>query len=242
MTIYEQIAEDLIKSKITDNNKIEKMKSFLQISPEGYGKNDEFLGVKVPVQREIAKKYYKDCDLETMEKLLKSPIHEYRFTALLMLILHFEKEQIYSKKECYNLYVRNMKYINNWDLVDVSSHKIIGSYLFDKNREILLKWACDKNIWIRRISIVSTWYFIRQNDFEYTLKISEKLLSDSHHLIHKAIGWMLREVGKKDQNILNIFLKKQADKMPRVTLRYAIEKYPENIRKKILKNKFIDIL
>ncbi len=139
-------------------------------------------------------------------------------------------------EEFYSLYLKKTKYINNWDLVDISAYKILGSYLYDKPRDPLYKLARSKNIWERRMAIIATYYFIKQGEFEDTLKISEILLDDEHHLIHKAVGWMLREVGKRDLKKEEQFLKKQAKKMPRITLNYAIEKFPERKRKQYLKS------
>ena len=166
-----------------------------------------------------------------LEKLLNSKIHEYRMSALLILIKQYEKGNESEKNKIFNFYLRNTKNINNWDLVDISAPKIVGDYLLNKPRDVLYKLASSNNLWERRIAIISTFAFIRNNEFDDTLKIAEILLNDKHDLIHKAVGWMLREIGKRDQKIEEEFLKKYYSKMPRVMLRYAIEKFEEKKRK-----------
>lgn len=192
-----------------------------------YGEGDRFMGLTVPQVRAIAKKY-KDLPLKEVEKLLHSPIHEYRLTALI--ILTYQKPT----REIVDLYLRNTKYINNWDLVDLSSHEILGTYLLDKPRTILYKLAKSKNIWERRIAVLATFAFLRTNDFRDSFAIAEILLHDKHDLIHKAVGWMLREVGKRDQLAEEVFLKKHHQAMPRTMLRYAIERFPETKRRSYL--------
>jgi 3-methyladenine DNA glycosylase AlkD len=203
-----------------------------------YGEGDIFIGVTVPMQRKIAKRF-SDLPLVEIERLLKSKIHEHRLTALLILVIQFEKvdekkTDDKKRKNIFDFYLKNMRYVNNWDLVDLSSHKIVGAYLFTLSRQILHELAESEDLWRRRIAIVSTYHFIYRRDFTDTLSIAEKLLGDEHDLIHKAVGWMLREVGKRDEKILRKFLDKHIKKMPRTTLRYAIEKFPESDRKKYL--------
>ena len=188
----------------------------------------------VPDTRKIAKRY-KEMGLQDIQILLNSKIHEERLTALLIMIEQQKKASEEKKKELYNFYLKNTKNINNWDLVDLSSRFIIGEYLLNKNREILYKLARSESLWEKRISIISTCAFINKNDFLDTLKISEILLNDKHDLIHKAVGWMLREIGKKDKKTEEQFLKKHFKEMPRTMLRYAIERFPENERKAYLK-------
>jgi len=192
-----------------------------------------FLGIKVPEQRKVAKKY-KDLSLKDTESLLKSNIHEHRLIALLMLIQHYQKANPELKKKIFNIYLKNTQHINNWDLVDLSAPNIVGDFLLTKNRKILYKLAKSKRLWERRIAILATFTFIKNNDLKDTLKISEILLKDKHDLIHKSVGWMLREVGKKNQGILEDFLKKHYKTMPRTMLRYAIEKFPEPKRQAYL--------
>lgn len=213
------------------------LERFFKTGKDQYGENDKFLGIKVPVQREIAKKYYKETTLEEIQALLSSNFHEHRLTALLILIFQYNKSDISLKQTIYNLYINNFKYINNWDLVDLSAPKIMGEYLSTNNKDILYKLAISKNLWEKRISIISTYTFIKQNQFEDTLKISEILLKDDHDLIHKAVGWMLREIGKINQPTEEKFLKKHYKTMPRTMLRYAIEKFDEPLRQNYLKSK-----
>lgn len=195
-----------------------------------YGAGDKFLGITVLEQRKIVKKYYQDIELRELEKLLKSEFHEARLTALLILVEKFIKGNEKVKNQIYKIYLKNTKYINNWDLVDLSAPRIIGGYLLDKDRKILYKLARSKNLWEKRISVLATFMFIRECDFKDALKIAEVLLNDKHDLIHKAVGWMLREVGNRNLKTEEKFLQKYYKTMPRTMLRYAIEKFPEKKR------------
>ena len=217
--------------KFSDLKQAKILQGFFKTGKGEYGEGDIFLGIKVPEQRKVAIKFFEELFLEDLEKLLKSKIHEYRMSALLILIKQYEKADEKYKKEIYNFYLKNTKNINNWDLVDISAPKIAGDHLLNKPRSILYKLAKSENLWERRIAIISTFAFIRNNEFTDTLKISKMLLKDKHDLIHKATGWMLREVGKRDQKIEEEFLKKYYLKMPRVMLRYAIEKFEERKKK-----------
>ena len=195
-----------------------------------YGEGDIFAGLTVPEVREVAKKY-KELPLADVEDLLHSKIHEYRLTALI--ILTYKK----LSREIVDLYLKNTKYINNWDLVDLSSHEILGTWLLDKPRDILYKLAKSKNIWERRIAIISTFAFLRKKELADSMKLAEILLNDSHDLMQKAVGWALREVGKQDEKVLVDFLASHYKFMPRTTLRYAIEKFSPELRKKYLQGK-----
>jgi len=206
------------------------LRRFFKTGKGEYGEGDIFLGVKVPDQRKIVNKF-SELSLKDLEKLLSSKIHEYRMSALFILIKRYEKANEQEKKRIFNFYLKNTKNINNWDLVDLSAPKIVGDYLLNKPKDVLCKLAKSNNLWERRIAIISTLAFIRNNEFNDTLKTSRVLLSDKHDLIHKAVGWMLREVGKRDQKIEEEFLKKHYSKMPRVMLRYAIERFEERKRK-----------
>ena len=206
------------------------LQRFFKTGPGEYGEGDVFLGVQVGGSREVAKKY-RTLLLKDVQKLLHSKIHEERTVALFILVYKYDKE----KKKIFNFYLNNTKYINNWDLVDMSAHKIVGEYLADKSKKILSKLAKSKNLWERRIAIMSTFHFIKNNKFEQTLKISKMLLRDEHDLIHKAVGWMLREIGKRDVGAEEKFLKRYYQKMPRTMLRYAIERFPEKKRQAYLK-------
>jgi 3-methyladenine DNA glycosylase AlkD len=220
---------------LADKEQSRNLQRFFKTGKGEYGEGDIFLGIKVPVQRNVAKKYT-DLNLKYLQILLNSKIHEYRFIALIILI---KKSGVSSDalKEIFGFYIKNSKNVNNWDLVDISAPHIVGRFLSDKsNRKILYKFAKSKNLWEKRIAIISTFSFIRENQFQDTLKIAEILLSDDHDLIHKAVGWMLREVGNRDRRTEEIFLKKYYKKMPRTMLRYAIEKFPKDLRVSYLKD------
>jgi len=228
MNMLKQIKEDLEKAGSSEKVKI--YSRFFKTGKGQYGEGDVFLGLTVPEQRTIAKKY-SDLQLMDLEKLLASKIHEHRLTALLVLVEKYKRSDNKNKKEIIDFYLKNTKHINNWDLVDMSAHNILGDYLLEKDKIILYKLAKSQNLWERRIAIISTFEFIRNNKFEDTLKLSEILLKDKHDLIQKAVGWMLRELGKKDQRAEEEFLKKHYKRMPRTMLRYAIERFSENKRK-----------
>ena len=216
-----------------------------------YGEGDVFLGITVPEARKIAIKY-KDLDFSSIRKLLHSKIHEERLIALLILVDNFKNGSNLEKKEIFDFYLSNTKDINNWDLVDLSADKIVGEYLLSVlgsqlseigksvnplASQILLKLANSKNIWERRIAVMATYQFIKNNMFNETLKLSEILLQDKHDLIQKAVGWMLREVGKRDLKTEEEFLEKHYKKMPRTMLRYAIERFPEKLHRAYLKSR-----
>lgn len=206
---------------------------FFKTGPGEYGEGDRFLGVTVPDQRKLAKKYRDLHWLDTI-RLLKSDFHEERLTALLIMIHQFERGDVLTRGRIFRFYVNGTRYINNWDLVDISAYKICGPYLMDKDRSFLDKLAQSRDLWKRRISIITTFHFIKNNEFEDTLRIARILLHDKHDLIHKAVGWMLREVGNRDRSAERQFLDAHATVMPRTMLRYAIEKFPEGLRKDYL--------
>jgi len=210
------------------------LQRFFKTGKGEYGEGDVFLGIKVPVQRSIAKKYY-GLSLLKIKELLKSKIHEHRLVGLLILDGKYKKAGAEEKENIFNFYLQNLKNVNNWDLVDLSAPNIVGNFLFKRDKKILYKLARSENLWERRIAIISTFTFIREEEFGDALAISELLLNDKHDLIHKAVGWMLREVGKKDLEILESFLKQHYKKMPRTMLRYAIEKFEEGKRKSYLR-------
>lgn len=223
---------NLIKELKTagDQTKATVLGQFFKTGKGQYGEGDVFLGVYVPIQRQIAKKY-SALSLVDLQTLLKSKIHEHRTGALFILCDQFKKADEKAKEKLFKFYLKNSKGINNWDLVDLSAPNIVGEWLLKKDRKILYKLAHSKNLWEKRIAIVSTFTFIRAKEFDDTLKISEILLSADHDLIHKAVGWMLREAGKRDEKVLRKFLDKHATKMPRTMLRYSIEKFNEQTRK-----------
>jgi 3-methyladenine DNA glycosylase AlkD len=208
---------------------------FFKTGKGEYGEGDIFLGGKVPDIRIIAKKY-QDITLSETEELLHNKYHECRLAALIILVNKYQKtKNSDDKKAIYQIYINNTKYINNWDLVDLSAAYLVGAHLKNGSKELVYKFAKSKNLWERRISIISTFYFIRQNDFSDTLKISEILLHDKEDLMHKAVGWMLREIGKRNQVVEEEFLEKHYKTMPRTMLRYAIEKFDEKKKKYYMK-------
>ncbi len=222
---------DDVKKELQVHASAEKAKilsKFFKTGNGEYGEGDVFLGITVPEQRKIAKKY-KNLELRDIQKLLESKIHEHRLVALLILAGQFQKKE--KKQEIFEFYLKNTKKINNWDLVDLTADKIVGEYLFDKEKTILTKLANSENLWERRIAIMATFHFIKKGEHEWTFKLAEVLLNDKHDLIHKVVGWMLREVGKRiGQDIEEKFLKKHYRKMPRTMLRYAIERFDERKR------------
>jgi len=211
--------KNLADLKIAEQNK-----RFFKTGKGEYGEGDLFYGIKVPDIRKIAKKYFKIIDLSEINKLLPNPYHEARLTAIIMLVLKYQKADIAEKENIYNLYVSNVNYINSWDLVDISAAHIVGAFLHKNKPDKLLELACSKHLWSERIAMVATLYFIKQNECLYTIKLAKLFLAHKHDLMHKAAGWMLREVGKSDVNVLYAFLDEFHKSMPRTMLRYAIEK------------------
>ena len=222
--------------RLGNEEKAKKHQSFFKTGPGEYGEGDIFVGVTVPELRKLANEY-KTITLKEVKHLLRSPIHEERLLSLFLLIHRYSKGDEPEKKKIYELYLKNTKFINNWDIVDSSAGQIVGAFLLNKNKQPLYDLVNSENLWERRISIISTFYFIKHNKFSDTLKISKILLSDKEDLIHKAVGWMLREVGKRDISIEENFLKKHYKNMPRTMLRYAIEKFTETKRRRYLKGK-----
>lgn len=219
---------------LIDPGYLEQAKYYFKTGKGGYSEHDVFLGIRVPKLRQLAKRY-KEISVPEIEKLLRSKYHEERVCALFLLTHHFEQGSEKEQRAIYNLYLNNTKHINNWDLVDNSAHKIVGAYLFERSRKPLYKLAKSKNLWERRIAIIASYWFIKHNQFDDTLALSEMLLDDHEDLMHKAVGWMLREVGKRKIGIEKKFLKVHYNIMPRTMLRYAIEKFPEPERKRYLK-------
>lgn len=232
---------DCVKAELNhyiNEEKATSLPRFFQVKPGGYGEGDQFLGIIVPNQRKVAKKFYKDAALEEIEKLLRDPIHECRLTALFMLIHQYEiAKEPEEKEKIIACYIKNTNYVNNWDLVDSSAYKLLGPYLENKDRDLLYHLAVSDSLWENRIAIITTLHFIRNNEFEDTLKLAEILLEHPHDLIHKAVGWMLREVGKKEVKVLLDFLDRYWEIMPRTMLRYAIEKLEPEVRKQYMEGK-----
>ncbi|MEQ1904875.1 MAG: DNA alkylation repair protein [Pirellulaceae bacterium] len=210
---------------------------YFKAGPGEYAEGDKFIGLTVPQQRKIARGF-RNLPLKEVQRLLDDPVHECRFTALVILVDQFEQAKNETvRKTIYEFYLRQIDHVNNWDLVDTSAPKIVGAYLWQKSHQPLFKLARARHLWKNRIAIVSTMYFIRQGDFDTTLALAEELMEHPHDLIHKAVGWMLREVGDKDRAVLTCFLQKHARIMPRTMLRYAIEKLPAAQRELFLKLK-----
>jgi len=222
--------------KLSDPKRAKETQRYFKTGPGQYGEGDIFIGLTMGQQRQIAKKFH-DFSIGNIQELLNSKEHEKRMIGLVIMVGRFSKADDKDRKFLFDLYLKNSKRINNWDLVDISSPHIVGRYLLNKRKErkILYKLAKSKNLWEKRISIISTAAFIRESQLDDTFKISKMLLSDTHDLMHKAVGWMLREAGKKDEKRLKAFLKKNYDSIPRTTLRYAIERFEEGERKKWLK-------
>jgi len=210
-----------------DEEKAAFLPRFFKAGPGEYGEGDKFFGISVPQQRKIAKKY-SDMAFEHVETLLNSEYHECRLTALLILVQRFEGGDEKQKQKIVGFYLEHINRVNNWDLVDLSAPKILGAYLVGRDVSILYEFARSADLWKQRIAIVATFPFIRRGEFEHTLRIAETLLDHPHDLIHKAVGWMLREVGKQDSQAEEKFLKRYCRAMPRTMLRYAIERFDDN--------------
>lgn len=210
---------------------------FFKTGKGEYGEGDQFYGITTEPLMFIVRKYWRDLDFKDIQELLNNPIHECRTVAVSSLRHQFGNSIPEAQKEILDFYLKNTSRINNWDLVDVSAPYIVGQYLLNKDRSILYSLAKSDLLWDRRISIIATATFIRNNQFKDTLEISKILMNDKEDLIHKAVGWMLREVGKKDQKVLINFLDQYALKLPRTALRYSIEKFPEDLRQHYLKLK-----
>lgn len=227
-------SDDVAKElhKLADKEKAAFLLRFFKTGKGQYGEGDVFWGITVPAQRAVAKKY-KDLPLTKTETLIQSSIHECRLTGLLILTRQFASAGEKTKKQIYDFYLSHTKHINNWDLVDLSSHEIVGGWLVShpEERSILTKLAKSKNLWERRIAMISTFEFLRNNEWKETLAIAEVLFHDEHDLIHKAVGWGLREVGKRNPAAEEEFLNKHYKTMPRTMLRYAIEKFSKKKRK-----------
>ena len=225
------IVKDLLR--YASKEKAEFLPRFFKTGKGEYGEGDRFHGIVVPDQRKVAKQHTSTTNKETIVELLHSPFHEERLTGVIILCNKFnEARKTGKEKEWYDLYLKMAERINNWDLVDISAHIVVGQYLEDRDRSILYKLATDKSLWKNRIAVVATWHFIRrQKDLKDILQLSEIMLTHQHDLMHKATGWMLREGWKKDAKQIEKFLDRFATQMPRTMLRYAIEKMDETKRK-----------
>lgn len=230
--MLKQLIQDL--EKLSDPNRAINSARYFKTWLWQYWEWDKFYGITVPETRIVVKKYYKLLSLDDVEKLILNEYHEQRLTGLLVLVAKFKSANEDEKKSIYEFYMAHTKNINNWDLVDTSASYIVWNYLYDKDRTILYELSKSDNLWEKRISIISTFFFIAKKDFNDSLKICKILMNDSHDLIHKATWWALREIGKKDEEVLTKFLDENTLHMPRTMLRYAIEKFDENKRKHYL--------
>ena len=210
---------------------------FFKTGPGEYGEGDRFLGVKAPELRRLARRF-RGLPIPAVRTLLKSPIHEERLLALVILVLCFSGGDAGTRGQIVKLYLKHTRWVNSWDLVDASAHHILGAYLVERDRGVLYELARSASLWERRIAIISTYFFVKRNQFADTLRISEMLLGDKEDLIHKATGWMLREVGKRDRAAEEEFLRQHYERLPRTALRYAIEHFPEPARRRYLKGEF----
>ena len=233
----DQVSDEL--RKLANPAQAALLQRFFKTGPGEYAEGDRFLGLKVPVIRAVARTY-RALPLAQVSRLLKSTIHEERLAALVILAWQFQKADAAGQERIYKLYLDHTRYINNWDLVDLSAPGIVGAFLVEKDRAILGRLAGSKLLWERRIAMLAAGYFIRAGRCEVTLEIAEILVNDKHDLIHKAVGWMLREVGKRDLPAAEQFLARHCKHMPRTMLRYAIERFPEDRRRTYLEGKPLD--
>lgn len=220
-----------------DSGQVEGLSRFFKTGPGQYGEGDKFLGIKVPVTRDVVKSIWKELSLADIEECMKSEYHEIRLAGLLALVEMYShaRKNANIQQVCVDFYLSHTEGINNWDLVDLSCYKLLGDWLLDKDRTILYNLARDgKTIWEQRIGMVSTMAFIKKGELEDTFAIADILLHHPHDLIHKAVGWLLREAGKQDRKALEDYLEKRYRTMPRTALRYAIERFPEPLRQKFL--------
>lgn len=234
MSVQDLILELRAKS---DPEKAKFLQRYFKTGKGQYAEGDIFIGLKVPEMRKLAKKYYKEMSLKEIQEFLNSKIHEHRQTALFMLCLKYKKakKDNLQKRQIYEFYLKNAKNVNNWDLVDCSAPTIVGDFSLRDGTHTIRFLAKSSNLWEKRIAILATFPFIKKRDFGESLFIADTLMNDEYDLIHKAVGWMLREIGKKNTGVLELFLSTRYKKMPRTMLRYSIEKFPEEKRKKYLK-------
>lgn len=232
MRFVEKSARDVERKlrRLASHGRAKAYARFFKLGPGEYGEGDKFLGVSVPEQRRLARQFV-DLPLSDIQRLLRNPYHECRLTALFILVQKYENADEKEQERIAALYLKNTKRVNNWDLVDASASRILGAHLFPKrDRRVLDRLSRSTNLWERRIAIVATHAYISRGDFSHTFSIARRYCVDRHDLIHKATGWMLREVGKRSRSSLSAFLDHEAPRMPRTMLRYAIEQYPKTKR------------
>jgi 3-methyladenine DNA glycosylase AlkD len=233
--MYKKIKKEL--NSYSNSDKIEDFKRFFKTKKGEYGYGDKFLGIKVPNNRKVIKKYYKEISFDDTQKFISSPFHEERLFGFLTLVYKYKTKTISNdeKEYIYSLFLNNIEHLNNWDLIDTTVPHVMGNYLLNQDKALLYDFAKSDNLWERRISIIATFEFIKNNSFQDTLDIADILINDKEDLIQKAVGWMLREVGKKDFEVLESFLNPRYKNMPRTMLRYSIEKFDENLRQSYIK-------
>ena len=229
----QQLKEHLFS--LADAEKAKILSGFFKTGPGEYGEGDVFIGVSVPMIRSLVKQYKNEILLPDAEMLLGDAVHECRLLGLLLMVALFAKADAAGKKEIFESYLSHTSSINNWDLVDLTAYQIVGTYLMDKDRSLLYTLSESRNLWEQRMSIVSTWIYIRKGQFGDTLRLADILLRHNHDLIQKAVGWMLREIGKRDKKVLIDFLEPRYRNMPRTMLRYAIEKFSPEERAYFMK-------
>ena len=218
--------------------KVAHLQRYFNTGPGGYGEGDLFLGVTVPEQRQVAKNLAFQISLAELSELLQHSYHEMRLTGLLALVYRFEKTPAEAdRQELVDFYLAHLPSINNWDLVDSSCYQILGAFYWKKDKSFFYQLAASSQLWEQRIAMISSLYWIRKREFSDALALAEQLKSHPHDLMHKAVGWMVREVGKRDFEVANEFLKKQYSSLPRTALRYAIERFPEELRQDFLKGR-----
>lgn len=233
-----ELSNEIIQSLkyLADPIKADFLQGYFKTGKGEYGEGDKFLGIKVPEQRKIAGQFWKGVTLDDLKELIQNPYHEVRLTAVFILVKRFQKSKSEEEKQAIvDFYLANKQFLNNWDLVDSSAHKILGPWLYDKDRSLLYELAHSGQLWDQRIAVISTFYFIDNNNFSDSLKIAEILLQHPHDIIHKAVGWMIREIGNRDYHTAFQFLRQHYKNMPRTMLRYAIEKFESETRQKFLK-------
>lgn len=234
MQTYEKIIKDFLN--LRDDKQAKVLSSFFKTGKGQYGEGDKFLGIKAPVTRGLVKKYYKEASLKDVKPLIENPYHEVRLAGFLILVEKFQKtKKEEERQEIYNFYMANLKYANNWDLVDLSCYKIAGAYLHNKDHKPLYKLAKSKVLWQQRVAMISTMYFVKNGSFDTAFDLAQYFLPHKHDLMHKASGWILRELGKEDISLLYAFLDKHHKKMPRTMLRYSIEKLPQEKKEYYMK-------
>ena len=236
MIAAKQLQQEL--QNLADKKKAKHLSQFFKTGKGQYAEGDVFLGINVPTIKSIVKKYYQDLRLEDIVSMLHSPLHDYRFAALQTMVMQYEKGDDKKQAELVELYLNNLSGINNWDLVDCSAHKILGTWAYKKNDTSAINMlSSSKILWQERIAVVASWFYIKKGQYDLTLNLAIKFINHEHDLMHKAVGWMLREVGKQDKKILLTFLDEYGAKLPRTTLRYAIERFSKEEREFYMQKK-----